>query len=99
MLRGVPCASSNFCHKMPQVPKEFGGFMRQSLRLLSLTIGVVLVFAATGFSQGLSTSITAPYRIVPNITYVTANNFEAKLDVYSRSDTQTPQPTIIYIHG
>ncbi len=73
--------------------------MRQSLRLLSLTIGVVLVFVATGFSQGLSTSITAPYRIVPNITYVTANNFEAKLDVYSRTDTQAPQPTIIYIHG
>jgi acetyl esterase/lipase len=73
--------------------------MRQSLRMLSLTVGVVLVFAAAGFGQGLSTSITAPYRIVPNITYVTANNFEAKLDVYSRTDTQAPQPTIIFIHG
>src|SRR3989442_2074265 len=76
-----------------------GGLMRQSLRLLSLTICVVLVFAATGFRQGLSSSISAPYRIVPNITYVTANNFEAKLDVYSRADTQAPQPTIIFIHG
>ena len=71
----------------------------RSLRLVSLTIGVVLVLAATAFSQGLSTSVTAPYRIVPNITYVTANNFEAKLDVYSRTDTQAPQPTIIFIHG
>ena len=71
----------------------------RSLRLVSLTIGGVLVFAATAFSQGLSTSVTAPYRIVPNITYVTANNFEAKLDVYSRTDTQAPQPTIIFIHG
>jgi len=73
--------------------------MRQSLRMLSLTVGVVLVFAAAGSSQGLSTSISTPYRIVPNITYVTANNFEAKLDVYSRTDTQAPQPTIIFIHG
>ena len=71
----------------------------RSFRLVSLTIGLVLVLAATAFSQGLSTSVTAPYRIVPNITYVTANNFEAKLDVYSRSDTQAPQPTIIFIHG
>jgi acetyl esterase/lipase len=73
--------------------------MRQSLRLLSLTAGVMFMIAATGFSQGLSTSIVAPYRIVPNITYVTANNYEAKLDVYSRTDTQAPQPTIIFIHG
>ena len=71
----------------------------RSLRLVSPTIGLVLVLAATAFGQGLSTSVTAPYRIVPNITYVTANNFEAKLDVYSRSDTQAPQPTIIFIHG
>src|SRR5712691_8840305 len=100
MPRGVPCASPNFCHRMPQVPKEnLEGIMRQSVRLLSLTVCVVLLFAATGFSQGLSTSITAPYRIAPNITYVTANTFEAKLDVYSRTDTQAPQPTIIYIHG
>ena len=71
----------------------------RSFRLVSLTIGLVLVLAATAFGQSLSTSVTAPYRIVPNITYVTANNFEAKLDVYSRSDTQAPQPTIIFIHG
>jgi acetyl esterase/lipase len=73
--------------------------MRQSLRTL-LPVFCVLVLPATMvFGQNLSGSITAPYRIVPNLTYVTANNFEAKLDVYSRSDTQAPQPTIIYIHG
>jgi acetyl esterase/lipase len=62
-------------------------------------IGMLLMFATATFAQGLSTSITAPYRIVPNVTYVTANNYEAKLDVYSRTDTQAAQPTIIYIHG
>lgn len=38
------------------------------------------------------------YRISPNITYLTANGFDAKLDVYQ---FQTPKPnaTLVYIHG
>ena len=85
---------------MRSFPSEFPEVtMKQSLRIFSFMSGALLLPAAMVFGQGLSASITAPYRIVPNITYVTANNFEAKLDVYSRSDTQTPQPTIIYIHG
>ena len=73
--------------------------MRLSLRLLALTICAFALSMTTAFAQNLSSSISAPYRIVPNITYVTANNFDAKLDVYSRADTQAPQPTIIFIHG
>jgi acetyl esterase/lipase len=73
--------------------------MKHSLRLLLFTFCAISLSAAPAFSQGLSTSITGSYRIVPNITYLTANNFEAKLDVYSRTDSQAPQPTIIYIHG
>jgi acetyl esterase/lipase len=60
---------------------------------------VLLVSASSALGQGFSTSVTAPYRVTPNITYLTANNFEAKLDVYSRSDTTAPQPTLIWIHG
>ena len=73
--------------------------MRQSLRPFSLALGVMVVSAYPAFGQQLSSSITTPYRITPNITYLTANNFEAKLDVYSRSDATTPQPTLIWIHG
>lgn len=39
------------------------------------------------------------YQIAPNITYLTANNYEAKLDVYHRANVSTPQPTLIWIHG
>jgi acetyl esterase/lipase len=39
------------------------------------------------------------YRVVPNITYQIANNWEAKLDVYTPRDAQGPVPTMIYIHG
>ena len=39
------------------------------------------------------------YQVVPNVTYLTANGFEAKLDVYRRRDVQTPQPTLVFYHG
>jgi len=39
------------------------------------------------------------YQIFPNITYLTANNYEDKLDVYKRRDAAGAQPTLIWIHG
>lgn len=39
------------------------------------------------------------YSVTPNLTYVTANNYEAKLDVWARRGATTPQPTLIWIHG
>lgn len=38
------------------------------------------------------------YKITPNITYLTANGYEAKLDVY-QFQTGAPNATLIYIHG
>jgi acetyl esterase/lipase len=38
------------------------------------------------------------YRITPNITFLTANGYDAKLDVY-RFQTDKPNATLIYIHG
>ena len=73
--------------------------MTRSLQQLSFTLSVLAVCASPALGQGFSSSITVPYRVTPNITYLTANNFDAKLDVYSRSDTPTPQPTLVWIHG
>lgn len=39
------------------------------------------------------------YRVVPNVTYLTASNWEAKLDLYVGRTTEAPRPTLIYIHG
>jgi acetyl esterase/lipase len=39
------------------------------------------------------------YQVFPNMTYLTAGNYESKLDVYKRRDTTTPQPTLIFFHG
>ncbi len=73
--------------------------MRQLLRGLTLILCLTVASAGVAFGQGFTASIKFPYRVVPNITYLTANNFDAKLDVYSRSDVTTPQPTLIWIHG
>lgn len=72
--------------------------MIKAFRNVSVILCVTF-FVTTALSQGLSTSIPFPYRIVSNITYLTANNFDAKLDVYSRMDASEPQPTLIWIHG
>ena len=37
-------------------------------------------------------------RVVPNVTYLTASNWEARLDVYTPASAG-PHPTILHIHG
>jgi acetyl esterase/lipase len=39
------------------------------------------------------------YAAIPNVTYLTANGYEAKLDVYRRRDVQAVQPTLVFYHG
>lgn len=73
--------------------------MKRQIGLAFIVAAMVTVFAADSFAQNYSTSITVPYRIMPNIVYLTANNYEAKLDVYSRTDSPGPHPTVIFIHG
>ena len=39
------------------------------------------------------------YQVFPNLTYLTASNYEAKMDVYARRGATTAQPTVVYFHG
>ena len=39
------------------------------------------------------------YRVFPNITYITANGYDAKLDIYQAHDSGAPAPTVLYFHG
>lgn len=39
------------------------------------------------------------YRIVPNVTYLIASNWDAKLDLYVTRTPDVPRPTLIFIHG
>jgi acetyl esterase/lipase len=74
--------------------------------LASILAALVLLPAAFGVASGQSVEgaaragdLSNRYRIVPNITYVTANNWDAKLDVYVPREAAAPNPTLIYIHG
>ena len=39
------------------------------------------------------------FRLVPNLTYLVASNWEAKLDLYVTRAADKPLPTVIFIHG
>jgi len=39
------------------------------------------------------------YNFQPDLTYLTSDDIELKLDIYSRRDVTTPQPTLIFFHG
>ena len=41
----------------------------------------------------------ADFRVVPNVTYLTASNYDAKLDLYVTTTPERPRPTMIFIHG
>jgi acetyl esterase/lipase len=67
-------------------------------------IPIILALSVSSSAQTTSSTEWAVhaanrYQIFPNLTYLTASNYEAKLDIYKRRDTTGPQPTVIYMHG
>jgi len=76
----------------------------QTATSLFKVLGAVLILtppipaqAAEASAFGAQAQVT--YRAVPNITYLTANNTDLKLDMYQARGQSTPQATVIYIHG
>jgi len=67
---------------------------------LFLTLAAALPgFAQLSPSATWATHAANQYQVIPNVTYLTASNYESKLDVYLRRGMTSPQPTVIYIHG
>jgi acetyl esterase/lipase len=68
-------------------------------------LAVALVAAARpGFAQlpppaEWAAHAANQYQVFPNVTYLTASNYEAKMDIYARRGVATPQRTVIYFHG
>jgi acetyl esterase/lipase len=74
--------------------------MRRNLFLIPWFV----VMAGFGWAQlsapaEWATHATNEYQVFPNVTYLVASNWEAKLDIYKRRDTTGPQPTLIFFHG
>jgi acetyl esterase/lipase len=81
---------------------------RNPIRLLTrgVVLAVALLFAlapapAADDASALdwATVVGNEYRVVPNITYQVANQYEAKLDLYLPRNGAKPAPTVVYIHG
>ncbi|HYM12769.1 MAG TPA: alpha/beta hydrolase [Bryobacterales bacterium] len=69
-------------------------------------VAVLSALLAAGAARGQlsepaawAANVANEYRVLPNITYLTANNCDAKLDLYLRRGADEPLPTLIYIHG
>jgi acetyl esterase/lipase len=78
--------------------------MKKLLLLSTLSIlSVLSIIAAPARAQdsplAWAARVETEYRIVPNITYLTASNYEAKLDLYVTRTADKPLPTLIWIHG
>ncbi len=56
-------------------------------------------FAQLSPSAAWAAHAANDYQVVPNVTYLTASNYESKLDVYQRRGATMPQPTVVYFHG
>src|SRR5579872_7114065 len=69
------------------------------------TVGVCATLLVThGHAQQLTpaeseaATMSSHYAISANVVYLTANNYDAKLDVYQPGG-DNPHPTLIYFHG
>lgn len=69
-------------------------------RLLALAF-LLLASAASAQDTPLvwASRLESSFRSVPNITYLTASGFDAKLDLYVTRTPEKPLPTLIWIHG
>jgi acetyl esterase/lipase len=65
--------------------------------VLVLSLAVAPAGAQTSASTWAA-AIGNDYRVAPDITYLTASNWEAKLDVYTPRSAG-PHPTVLHIHG
>jgi acetyl esterase/lipase len=68
------------------------------------TLTILLTLAASSPAQLSDTAawaayVASQYRLLPNVTYLTSNNYDSKLDLYLSRDESRPAPTLIYIHG
>src|SRR5438128_208280 len=73
--------------------------MRNVLVAVCLALTPLPAFAQLSPSAAWAAHAANQYQVVPNITYLTASNYESKLDIYTRRGVTTPQPTVVYFHG
>ena len=69
------------------------------IAVLAFVLGISPAHGQLSPTDAWAATAQNRYQISPNVTYLVANNYEDKLDVYQRRDVSGAQPTLIYIHG
>jgi len=73
--------------------------------LIHRPCGLILTLALASASGQLNpaatwaTTAASSFQVQSNLTYLTVNGHESKLDVFRRRGPGAPEPTLIYIHG
>jgi acetyl esterase/lipase len=75
--------------------------MLRSLLLLVVTSVLSASVSAAQLSPGALWAVEAEtqYQMSVNVPYPSADGAELMMDIYSRRDVTTPQPTLVYFHG
>lgn len=70
--------------------------------LLSVSVlvaGLQPMFAQLPPSATFAAHAANEYQVNPNVTYLTASNYQLKMDIYQRTGRSAAQPTVMYMHG
>jgi acetyl esterase/lipase len=78
----------------------------KKLIVAAVTLVTFIAFSAPLFVRAQSADsirdfvhVADSYQLIPNITYRTASNWDAKLDVYQPRTVKAPNTTLIFFHG
>ncbi|ELR97335.1 alpha/beta hydrolase [Gloeocapsa sp. PCC 73106] len=76
------------------------GLVLVSIIVISFPQKDINIATASELPKELAKSVenSTKFRIIPNITYLKADNYEIKLDIYQHQ-SETPRPTLIYFHA
>ncbi len=79
-------------------------FARLVRRMVTLVVLVTISASEALMAQSPDAAVwTATlwnnYRIVPNVTYGTFNNYDTKVDLFLPKNVAAPVPTVLHIHG
>ena len=82
-----------------------GGMSSRLFAIACLAVVVSFVVMPVGARAQLAPTaawvshVSNEYRVIPNVTYHTANNVDNSVDLYIPRDARGPTPVLMYIHG
>ena len=93
-------------HSTPAATGREGGMSKPLVsiaRCVALASLVVIPSAAAeaqlSETAAWASHVSNEYRVVPNVTYHVASNFENRVDLYLPREADGPTPVLMYIHG